>query len=202
MDSLNRKNFIITALLINFTICLTLCIGVFTDGESKETNNKIVTEKDSSEESGEGENVFNNNLSSEKVTKGEETTHKAAVILDNSESVSKTERDTEKIVESQVSQDTVPSTYINIDGITISNEEQTTSQQETVPVINGDTAVIIQSCNIRSSTDMSSSNRIGTAQVGSYYTIAKDKCTDNWIAIYLNDGTIGYISSSFCSYNS
>lgn len=212
---------------MNLTICITLCIVVFTD-EDKNTDNKgeIVVEKDSSEEY--GENVFNNDLDEEKSSEDvsgnditndssnnlsdknsdestdEVVSYTPSVILDNSDSNNKKDdEETDKIVESQVQQDTTPVTYINIDGITLNNEEQTTESQETetTPIINGDTAVITQSCNIRSSTDMDNSNKIGTAQVGSYYRIAKDKCTANWTAIYLEDNSIGYVSSSFCSYN-
>ena len=168
---MSRKNFIITALLINLTICITLCIVVFTD---KDNNNstEITTENVVEEENiVEEENSKNTNI------------------------------------ESQTQSDTPPVTYIDYNGITLNNQEDTTTEDnqeetttpaETTVFVNGTMATIIQSCNIRSQADLSS-GRIGTAILGSSYRIEPTLCFGNWTAIYLEDNTIGYVSTSFCS---
>ena len=177
---MSRKNFIITALLINLTICVTLCIVVFTDkdntGSVEPTKENIVEEENSK-------------------------------VLENEPSTSKKEEETDNIGESQTQSDTPPVTYIDYNGITLNNQEDTTTEDnqeetttpvETTVFVNGTMATIIQSCNIRSQADLSS-GRIGTAILGSSYRIEPTLCFGNWTAIYLEDNTIGYVSTSFCS---
>ncbi|MDE7431307.1 MAG: SH3 domain-containing protein, partial [Lachnospiraceae bacterium] len=179
--------------------CLTLCIVLFTDknrnGNVKETSGTIA---DNSAENS-GDITADNNES-------ETTKH----LEDTGNSGSKSDRDqvttkessnyketTTKIIESQVSADTPPVTYKNTE-----NENQTTSAETTSVGIpfSGTTAVINSSCNIRSSADVRG-NVIGTANAGTSYRIDPAKCNSDWIAIYLDDTTIGYISTIFCSVN-
>lgn len=214
---MSRKNFIITALLINLTICITLCIVVFTDKESngaiEQTKENVVEEENSK--------VLENDMKDDEVNDSEEnssdeeayeeedtsTSKEVGVIIDNETSTLKREEETSKIVESQVQSDTPPVTYIDYNGITlnnqegttIDNQEETTTPQETSIVVNGTMATITQSCNIRSQADMNSSSRIGTAILGATYRIEPALCSGNWTAIYLEDNTIGYVSASFCS---
>lgn len=210
---MSRKNFIITALLINLTICITLCIVVFTDKDNVENKGEIVVEKDSStiladenkEDSNNSDKDITYNIENTTEENSQETSSKTPGIIIDNTSEESTDDETTKIVESQVHQDTPPATYIDIIGITLNNGEETTDQQTTEPqepvVIDGTIAVMTRGCNIRSSTDVNSDNKIGTAKAGDSYKIAKDKCASNWTAIYLDDNTIGYVSSSFCTYN-
>lgn len=191
---MSRKNFIITALLINLTICITLCIVVFTDKNSSnsiENTTENVLEEENSKASGDEQEITDKNNSEEKDFSVEEDTSTTEMLESNPES------------------DTTPVTYINYNGITLNNQEgttvdnqeETTSPPETTIVVNGTMATIIQSCNIRSQADLSSSSRIGTAIVGSSYRIEPTLCSGNWTAIYLEDNSIGYVSASFCQIN-
>src|SRR5574344_1382607 len=38
---MNKKSFIITALVMNLTVCLTMCVIVFTSKDSKKTDTKV-----------------------------------------------------------------------------------------------------------------------------------------------------------------
>lgn len=216
---MSRKNFIITALLINLTICITLCIVVLTDNDNndidKVSTKEVIEEeentKDFSKENKQTEDI-EDTKDTDSTSEEDSSSYEIGVILDNESDSSENkedESDTE-IIESQVQSDTPPVTYINYNGITLSNQEGTTinnqeettkPQEETTIVVNGTNATITQSCNIRSQADMSSSSRIGTANVGSNYKIEPQLCSQNWIAIYLEDNSIGYVSSSFCVIN-
>ncbi len=182
---MSKKNFILTALVINLTICLTLCIVLFTDkNTTKGNNDKTVLENMSSNQTSDNENEFSDDITIHNTTTSDKNT-------DSGETTS-------KIVESQVSSETLPSTYNNNTTPMTTIPEETTVPQETAIVINGTTALIKSSCNIRSSADVGG-NVIGTANAGNSYTIDKAKCSSDWIAIYINAGTVGYISSSFCT---
>lgn len=190
---MSRKSFIITALIINLTICLTLCIVLFTDKNRndnvKETSGTIA---DNSAENS-GDITADNNES--ETTKHLEDTKNPENEGGEQITTKKSSNDKEtttKVIESQVSADTPPVTYKNTE-----NENQTTSAA--IP-FSGSMAVINSSCNIRSSADVGG-NVIGTANAGTSYRIEPAKCSPNWIAIYLDDNTIGYISTTFCTVN-
>lgn len=181
---MNKKSFILIALVINITICITLCVGVFTEKDNRESGKM-------------------NNTGIPEVEKTEETTS-AYVESDTSEETVKespdiTTENTSK-QESQVeTSETVPITYnLSIETTTPETTTQivTTSPQETV-VVNGTTAVVNSSCNIHSVAD--TGNNIGVANAGTTYPIDTTKCTPNWVAIILPDGSTGYVASSFCT---
>lgn len=195
---MSRKSFILTALIINLTICVTLCIVVFTGGNG---NNGTGNHSDGAGVTVEEDSGKTTADKSEGITLPEET--------DTTEEDSRpqqgeihggvTEKETStKMTESQVATDTQPINYKNGE-----NNGETTSGQETPAgngVYTGTTAVINSSCNIRSSADVGG-NVIGTAGAGASYRIEPSKCDSNWVAIYLDDSTLGYISTSFCSVN-
>lgn len=185
---MSRKSFIITALVINLTICLTMCVVLFTD-------------KDRSDKSNSEDSVIND-------TKDNETTHPIPTIQDNENSSmnnnvnnSSTEMsgdkttdnetlkgETTKVIESQVSSETQPVTY---------NKNQI-KDETTGSNINGTTVTINSSCNIRSSGDVKG-NVMGVANAGNTYKIDTEKSDDYWIAIILESGQIGYVYVSYCS---
>lgn len=191
---MSRKSFILTALIINLTICVTLCIVVFTGGNGNNgTGNhsgraEVTVEEDSGKTTAD---------KSEGITLPEETdtTEEGSRPQQGDSNGGVTEKETStKMIESQVETDTQPINYKN---------PETTSGQETTAgngAYTGTTAVINSSCNIRSSADVGG-NVIGTAGAGASYRIEPTKCDSNWIAIYLDDSTLGYISTSFCSVN-
>ncbi len=174
---MSRKNFIITALLINFTICVTLCIVLFTEKddnlqEENTRDNMSVQESEADVDSGQ----YTGNWS-------------------NRESTSDKEDTEDKIVESQVSKDTQPATY------NTSEQESSTGIQETTTlgIYAGATkAFVNSSCNVRAGADVRS-EVIGILNAGGEYRIEPSLCTESWIAVYINDTTVGYIGSSFCS---
>ena len=47
---MSKKSFILMALVVNLTICLTLCIVLFTDNDKTNTNNKTKAESSMSQE--------------------------------------------------------------------------------------------------------------------------------------------------------
>lgn len=201
---MSRKSFILTALIINLTICVTLCIVVFTGGNgNNDTGNhsdgtEVIIEEDSGKTTAD---------KSEGVTLPEEadTTEEGSRPQQGDIQGNVTEKETSaKIIESQVATDTQPINYKNRE-----NNEETTSSQETTSGqetsagnggYTGTTAVINSSCNIRSGADVGG-NVIGTAGAGASYRIEPSKCDSNWVAIYLDDSTLGYISTAFCSIN-
>lgn len=199
---MSRKSFIITALIINLTICLTLCVVLFTDKD------KTVRNED-------GSNVV------EDIQEDDTTTLPVPTIQENSSDVfmehntmdindnenttdsqnETVEGETTKIVESQVASETQPITYKNNGETTlpvINIEQETTLPQEPTVVVNGTTATIKSSCNIRSSADVGG-NVVGTAGAGNTYSIDTTRCTGNWIAIQLENGTVGYVAASYCN---
>lgn len=195
----SRKSFIITALIINLTICLTLCIVIFTD---RNRNDGIKNDSDKDRVS-QIENSGNIVMEHDETTLSEpvdtiegNSSSEQGAYHDNENG----EETTEKIIESQVAPDTQPITYKNVDK----------NGQTTVPTLSGETtpiettsfigtmAVINNSCNIRSSADVGG-NVVGTANAGASYRIESSKCNSSWVAIYLDDSTLGYISTSFCS---
>lgn len=191
---MSRKSFILTALIINLTICVTLCIVVFT---GRNGNNGTGDHSDRAEVIVEEDSGNNTADKSEGITLPEktDTTEEGSRLQQGDSNSGVTEKETSaKMIESQVETDTPPINY--------KNGETTTGQETTAGNIayTGTTAVINSSCNIRSSTDVGG-NVIGTAGAGSSYRIEPSKCDSNWVAIYLDDSTLGYISTAFCSIN-
>lgn len=188
---MSKKSFIMTALIINLTICLTLCIVVFTDKDKADDKSKATVEKSS-----------DTLLESEENTSLEEQTSE----FTTADIETSTKETTSKIVESQVSSETQPTTYKNSTTAQTSSghnvSEQTTVPVTTVPQdtiqVNGSMAIINSSCNIRLTADVGG-NVVGTANAGATYRIDASKCSSNWIAIYINDTTVGYISTTFCT---
>lgn len=169
---MSRKSFIITALIINLTICLTLCIVLFTD------KNRNYSEKESVDSISDNQA---GNTEDGRVENNENGTTPSSDDTDNIKTQSSGRQD------------------IN-EGNSISNENQTTAPAMTSlgTASMGTTAVINSSCNIRLTSDVSG-NVIGIANVGESYRIEPTECDSDWIAIYLEDGTLGYISKNFCS---
>lgn len=190
---MSKKSFILMALVVNLTICLTLCIVLLTDNDKTNTNNKTKAESSMSQEIKKDETPIDN-----------ETTSDYNMDVENiTEETSVTKETSTKVIESQVSTETQPYIYNKPSGAATtgessSNQETTTPQQAAGNTVNGTMAVISSSCNVRLSADVSA-NVVGTAKAGATYTIAPDKCNSNWIAIYLDANTIGYISSSYCT---
>lgn len=199
---MSRKSFIITALIINLTICLTLCIVMFTDRNRNDSTEKNSDKIKINQEENSGDIIMDNS-ETETTTLSEKS--------DNTESSRGSGQEgtqgsmiegetTTKIIESQVGTDTQPITYKRED-----DSGETTSPPspgqinpvETTP-FTGTMAVINSSCNIRSNADVGG-NVIGTANAGTSYRIEPTKCNSNWVAIYLDDSTLGYISTTFCS---
>lgn len=200
---MSRKNFILTALIINFTICVTLCIVLFTgkdnnsSGSDKELKNDIQSEQSASDSPG----------------KDMETTPE--LITDGADTESQSEEQTlekeedSKIVESQVQTDTQPSTYQKNEEqpttqsgseMTTVSTETTTQETAAIDMANVSTATVKSSCNVRSSAD-TGGNVVGMASAGTVYRIEPSACNSNWVAIYLDDTTLGYVAASFCTLN-
>ena len=190
---MSKKSFILMALVVNLTICLTLCIVLFTDNDKTNTNNKTKAESSMSQEIKKDETPIDNETTSDYTIDAENTMEETSVTVETST----------KVIESQVSTETQPHKYNKPSGAATtgessSNQETTTPQQAAGNTVNGTIAVISSSCNVRLSADVGA-NVVGTAKAGATYTIAPDKCNSNWIAIYLDANTIGYISSSYCT---
>ena len=190
---MSKKSFILMALVVNLTICLTLCIVLFTDNDKTNTNNKTKAESSMSQEIKKDETPIDNETTSDYNMDSENIMEETSVTKETST----------KVIESQVSTETQPYIYNKPSGAATSgesssNQETTTPQQAAGNTVNGTIAVISSSCNVRLSADVGA-NVVGTAKAGTTYTIAPDKCNSNWIAIYLDANTIGYISSSYCT---
>lgn len=184
---MSRKNFIVTALIINLTICLTLCVVLFTD---KNPSDKNITENNESTQILENSTTTGNGEITAEETTGD-------TIEGNITEEKTTEAQT---TENRYQPSTVPQPATNNQTTTlpvIQMEQPTTAPQETTVAINGTTATIKSSCNIRSSTDVGG-NVLGTAGAGNTYVIDTARCTENWIAIQLGNGEIGYVASSYC----
>ena len=190
---MSKKSFILMALVVNLTICLTLCIVLLTDNDKTNTNNKTKAESSMSQEIKKDETPIDNETTSDYNMDSENIMEETSVTKETST----------KVIESQVSTETQPYIYNKPSGAATtgkssSNQETTTPQQAAGNTVNGTIAVISSSCNVRLSGDVGA-NVVGTAKAGATYTIAPDKCNSNWIAIYLDANTIGYISSSYCT---
>ena len=196
----SRKSFIITALIINLTICLTLCVVLFTDKDRNHRTGEAVgsTAVNHAETS---EDILLDNKENEITELSESSDNSEIQSSREQEIVSsrRAEETTTKIIESQVASDTQPITYKNSQATTIPQIplNQTVPDETTLA---GTMVVINSSCNIRSSADVGG-NVVGTANAGSHYRIEPSKCNSNWVAIYLDDMTLGYISTTFCSVN-
>lgn len=180
---MNKKSLILTALIINLTICVTFCIGVFTEKGSSDTGKKEIKNETGTSET---ENSWDTTSAYKDLEIGEET---------GEETVVKTEEDTTIEEKQTVTDETPPVTY-NLSIETTTQETATAAPEETVAV-NGTTAVINNSCNIHSVAD--TGNNIGVANAGTSYQIDPSKCTSNWTAIILPDGSTGYVATSFCT---
>ncbi|MBQ3584212.1 MAG: hypothetical protein IJA27_05825 [Lachnospiraceae bacterium] len=203
---MSRKSFIITALLINLTICLTLCVVQFTDKDKSEKadtqttlsemKGQVTDEPQSdylnSDEESSDENGINKDSTLEETTSSHQTTEtmKNTATNDTTTVAQTTQQATTEAPKEEQS-----TTKLDLSQVFNPTGETTAFANETV---SGTTAVIISSCNIRSSADVAG-NIIGTANIGSTYQIDASKCSSNWVAIYLDDATIGYISTSYCS---
>ena len=190
---MSKKSFILMALVVNLTICLTLCIVLLTDNDKTNTNNKTKAESSMSQGIKKDETPIDNETTSDYNMDSENIMEETSVTKETST----------KVIESQVSTETQPYIYKKPSGAATtgkssSNQETTTPQQAAGNTVNGTIAVISSSCNVRLSADVGA-NVVGTAKAGATYTIAPNKCNSNWIAIYLDANTIGYISSSYCT---
>lgn len=190
---MSKKSFIITALVINLTICLTMCVVLFTDKDradrSNSENNTITDTKDNETtkpipiiQDSENSNTNHNTVNDSQEMSGHDTTYNETL-----------KGETTKVMESQVSSDTQPITYNNNETTTTGTSENETTGSS----IKGTTATINSSCNIRSSADVTG-NVIGTANAGTIYKIDNAKCNNNWIAVILESGQIGYVAESYC----
>lgn len=190
---MSKKSFIITALVINLTICLTMCVVLFTDKDrtdkSNSENSTITDTKDNETtkpiptiQDSENSNTDHNTDNRSQEMSGDDTTDNETL-----------KGETTKITESQVSSDTQPITYKNNETTTTGTSENETTGSS----IRGTTATINSSCNIRSSADVTG-NVIGTANAGTTYKIDNAKCNNSWAAIILESGQIGYVAMSYC----
>lgn len=213
---MSRKNFIVTALVVNFAICVTLCIVLFTGnvGDRQNSNHNESTVS----------NINNERPGNQAIVNIEDITETTDLIPGNNEET------TAIIIESQVQTDTQPYNYreqTSDTALAHQNTGQGTQQgelpqdtwqtqtpqqsqetwqpqttqkakEEQTIAVNGTTAVITGSCNIRSNKNVGN-NIIGSARAGETYRIEPSQCTANWIAIYVNASTLGYVSTAFCS---
>ena len=208
--NLSRKSFIITALLINLTICLTLCVVQFTDKDKSEKadtqttlsemKGQVTDEPQSdylnSDEESSDENGINKDSTLEDTTSSHQTTETTKnTAANDTTTVAQTTQQTTQQATTEAPKEEESTTKLDLSQVFNPTGETTAFANETV---SGTTAVIISSCNIRSSADVAG-NIIGTANIGSTYQIDASKCSSNWVAIYLEDATIGYISTSYCS---
>ncbi len=200
---MSRRSFIITALVVNLTICITLCIVMFTGNESKANDNVREDEEAILSETRPGNQSIVNIEDISEVMSGDE------------DNIGQDESTTEKLIESQVQTDTQPYNYKSetsdenlIQGSgqreeetaqPLTTEPQSSEQikEEQTVAVNGTVAVVKNGCNIRSDRDVGN-NIMGTARAGDRYNIEPSGCTKHWIAIYVSDGQIGYISTTFC----
>lgn len=196
---MSRKSFILTALVINLTICLTMCVVLFTDKDNTDKRNsevKVITDTHNKEttnpipiiQDNENSNIDNSNI---------DNSYEENFGDDRTTTYNQTSKgETEKVVESQVSSETQPKTYKKNE---TTNTNINTTENETTSVnIKGTTATINSSCYIRSNADVSG-NMLGTANAGTTYNIDATKCTDSWIAIIMDSGQVGYVAASYCT---
>lgn len=219
---MSKKSFILLALIINLTICITLCIVLFTGTAGKIAENNI---KDEGKENSEN---IQENIPDEKENTSERPSNQAIVNIEdatipeeeNSDNADSTgENGSESIVEMQVETDTIPYNYKNdneemandIDheeNVHDENEQIVDSQSENAQTgivedetetveVTGTLAYLRGGCNIRSYRNVAD-NIIGYANEGQTYRIEPSQCTASWVAIYVDDTTIGYIAADFC----
>ncbi len=208
MRILSKKSFILLALIINLTICITLCIVLFTGTAGKIAENNI---KDEGKENSEN---IQENIPDEKESTSERPSNQAIVNIEdatipeeeNSDNADSTgENGSESIVEMQVETDTIPYNYKN-DNEEMANDIDHQSENAQTGIVEDETetvevtgtlAYLRGGCNIRSYRNVAD-NIIGYASEGQTYRIEPSQCTASWVAIYVDDTTIGYIAADFC----
>ncbi len=180
---MSKKSFIITALLINLTICITLSVVVLTDKKDNkagnnanyENNEQSEIEKDSNQEI--QEELHNSEV---KVFDDNNMDEIGESPVQTNDKLPESETTTEE--EKQVSVEATQPTTVN------RNQEDETTES-------GSTAYVVQSKRIR--TDKStSSDTLGYTTVGATYRIEPSKSDANWVAIYLDENTLAYVASN------
>ncbi len=201
---MSKKNFVTIALSINVIICVILCVLYFNGyGERDKTDtNTFENTRDMA-----NSNIQKDNTDNQKNTTESETTKEINTTR---------EQDVTKEIETTKEQDmtkeieTTKELYTtgNVDILQESDmteEPETTTinpnepEETTTPAfVNGKTTAVISSaCNVRDSANVSS-HVIGVTRTGEEYIINTEKCDNDWIAIVYN-GTIGYISTGYCT---
>ena len=225
---MSKKSFILLALVINLTICISLCVLLLT-GKAGKTDSGIMKNSENRQIDKEVDDTASQNeMASERpsnqaIVNIEDTTvlteESGSDHHDSSDDNSnfadgnhqEDHTESEKIVEEQVETDTTPYNYKNDKPKETSNEndehhdeqsegrdlDENGEENETVEV-GGTVAYLLGGCNIRSYRDVGD-NIIGYANEGESYQIEPSQCTESWVAVYIDDTTIGYIATSYCS---
>ena len=244
---MSKKSFVLLALIMNTTICITLCIVLFTGTAGKISRNNIdnndvenskslsdherETEKESHAERPSNQAIVNIEDATmpgeeietvdDAISEGENGDTIPEENTSEDETDPNVSNDSESIVEVRVESDTTPYNYKN------NHQEETTDpideggsvnenggqngdaqggnneageiiEDDTDPVpVNGTIAYLRGGCNIRSYRNVAD-NIIGYANEGETYRIEPSKCTATWVAIYVDDTTIGYLAADFC----
>lgn len=188
---MSKKSFILTALVINLTICITLCLVSYTEKDSKSTEVNEVTKELASDEV---ENSWDTTSPDEEKDKETSSDKDESITVEEKTS---TEDNTSKQEESSTTKESETESQSVPTSFNLSLEPEENTQPEETVAVNGTTAVIKNSCNIHEIADVG--HNIGVANAGTSYKIDKAKCTENWIAIILQDGSTGYVAASYCT---
>lgn len=180
---MSKKSFILTALILNFLICLTICImSIYNPPKEKLEDSKNVAVKDT-------------NKIEDEVDSEDESYSKEDNTTSSEEKESTLNKTSQENTTSQITSHETTTPQITTSQTTA---PQPNTQETTTQVINGTKAVIISSVNVRSTPDVSG-EVIGVAKTGNVYSIDKARVTDNWIAIVFDNNVVGYISDKFCN---
>lgn len=177
---MSKKSFVTIALSINVIICVILCVLYFNGyGERDKTDT----------------NTFENtvNMSNSDIQKDTADNQMNTAEPETTKEINTTkEPDMTKEIETTREPD------MTEESETTAIHPNRTEETTTPAFVNGKTtAVISGACNVRDSANVSS-NVIGVTRTGEEYIINAEKCDSDWIAIVYN-GTIGYISTGYCT---
>lgn len=158
---------------MNLTICLTMCVIVFTSKDKKdhETNQQVEETTHLQEK----ENVVKEETTTKKKVEKESTSNKTETTGDNHSTI------IEKPAESENGNQ---------------EQESETTIHEVQNPVGSSTTRVTSSCNVHTEAEVSSPV-VGTTDTSVEYSVDLSKSNDNWVAIVFN-GTLGYISAGYC----
>ena len=166
---MRKNNFIITAMIVNLTICITLCLVSFVSKDDSDKSSQSNKEQLEILESVDSKRPSN----------------QSQVEIDETTSPEESQEESQE--------ETTPEETTTGEAV---REETTTEVQTTEAPSDSKKVYMTSDCNIRAKAD-TDSEKVGRASKGETYSYDPELSNDEWVAIKRSDGSTAYVGRSY-----